>query len=1218
MNNKIYNLFVVLLLIACSQLYGQSPFSITKDTLGGDQVLVRIEHTNGRYVEHIIDGNQDDIHVDFIDYIQQDNGSSGFSHDVLSNTIALPKADINSHPLELYNTGSKVYCLGTKQLMFVDSQTDEVRNALSLGNSGNYHAMDFLNMLPVSRFMAGNSSDDILYCADLANNLYFIDVTTDEILFSHSLNNYAEQLSTIVEYDEATNRVFWLINSWESTNGTIILAFDGTDGSLISQRYFDQELNDMIAFNGNLVVSESSQLLKLNQLSLSTIATYAGDFRKLFFLYSNEFVAEEYVQLGIKYFTIIDNLSFTPIQSLAGTQEQHLKAMPVVPDHSFLLLTGGFFGGEYISNISKIEKVNNTYVTNQVQHILGFQLKTMISSPSGNAIFCAGGNYLCRLNMNTLEIEGESTLIGCQNWDLSVSDRQDGVRIFSANAREGTISIHDGYCSLLAIDQTAFKTSKGCLNPVNNKVYFINNRITYQQSGIAIIDGNTEELINNLPLGAYLTDVVYNEVSNTITVTSYWDNEIYVIDGNSDELIKTIGLPRPQRLFSYQDKVFCGTNSAIYMIDVDNNYSVSSFPLNFSGNVENCMDFALNTNDEKLYVLYKYGEDAYLEEIDLLNYSINQRKYKDIINGYDIEYDPIHDKIYLANALLPKLFVLDPASLGIIQEIDYQALAVIYQLDLKIDQFKNKAYLTYREISGTRKRTTIDLDNAVYETFNLNAGRATQTFNELNDQVYYQTVALNDENKFEVFVNAISGLDGEEMDNMYTGNLLNRNYSFYMDTYGKLTPIINTETNKIYWPNAGFSNVSVINAYTDRLGLKSGWNWLSFPRLERAENNPAPVIPVLDNINYFPDVELLLQDQYGTQLIWEDSYWYGQLTQVISTEGYMLNLDILSDNNAPEMKLYGAILDPETPITLNPGGYNWVGYFIEDAQMPLDAIPADVLQYVLEIKAQNWTMIRIEQNPEWEYKGKVMPIQYGQMVKIIVVSQQSLVWNQPQQAAGLMTVLTTEYYEFEEQADYLPIFVETDAASDIHEIAVLANGGVKGAAVREPGDTLIQVSAYLEGVPPGTPLTFETWNGYKSAPAGSNSYAVFNPANKTYESRTLYIGERARYHVVSLKSGTETRALSNPVEVNCAPNPFAGETTFTVRVNQAAGVILAIRDINGKTVATLLNSPMPEGLYQATWDGRAGNGTHAGNGVYYYSLTIDGRQQDSGKVVLLR
>ena len=1223
MKKFIFLLSTFLLILTGTSVFGQ--FTVTKDTLGGDQVLVRIEHQNGRYVEHIINGGADDINVSFMDNLLQDDGATLASQDVLSKTIALPREGMNSHPIDFYNNGTKIYCFGTKQVMVINAQTGEPMSAVQLANSGSYNVLDYLNFLPVSKFLAANESDGILYCADMANNLYFIDMTTDEVLMSHSMSNYSEQISTSVRYDEANNIVYWMVNSWESTNGTVIRAYDGTNGTLISQRYFNQELNDMLTISGDLIVSEATHLLKLDPISLNTTASISGDYRKLFFLYSNEFVAEEYLtQPRYKQFTIIDNLTFTPVQSILGDWESYRKALPLEDDQSFVCLVGGWMGGpSYLNDIALYKKDGNgDYALVKNKHIYSYELKSMVLSPDGNAIYCAGGNYLGRLNLDNFQIEGTSTLSGCQNWDLTAISGQNGVRLFSANALEGTISMHGEFCNLLNVEQTAFRATTGCFNSHNNKVYFINSRSTYEQSGIVIIDGNTDNVQEALPLGSYLTDAVYNKFSNSVAVSSKLGQAIFFINGTTNDLVKTVYLPgMPNRLFSHQNKVFCGTNAAIYAIDLANNYSISSFPLQFpESHTEYCMDFELNENDNKLYALYWFHDDTYIETIDLLTNSISERKYADLVKGNDLKYDHIRGHLYLANTVLPRLYVLEPSSLSIVEEIDYQPLAVIKQLNLNIDEYKNKAYLTYRELSGNRKHTIIDLESSTYDTRGVNGVNATQTYNALNDQIYYHDASLNATNKLEAYVNVTSCLDDEVVSQIYTGNVLNRNYSFYSLRYWNIpiTPVFNPESNKIYWPNGDFSNVSVVNAYTDRLGLKNGWNWLSFPRLERAYNNPAPVIPVLERLNYFPYVELYLIEYGFRELYWNYNGWTGDLITVKSTDGYKLNHEIVGDGASPAMVLYGAILDPETEIPLNPNTSNWVGYFIEDAQMPLDAIPEVILQHLTRIQAQYWAMFRPNTAVAWRYKGRVMPIQYGDMVIIDVDEQCTLVWNQPDQAAEEMDLLVPEYFAYEEQANYLPLFVEMDAESDIQEIAVLANGMVMGAAVREPGDTLIQVSAYLGGVPEGTPLSFETWSGYKSAPVAPGSYAVFDPVDNKYISRTLYKGENAPYHAVSLKAGANAVAPDNRVELSCAPNPSTGETTFTIRIEEMAKVKLTIRDINGRAIATLLDSEMPKGLYHTKWYGTHDDGSDAANGVYFYSLSIDGWQQAFGKLVLIK
>lgn len=430
----------------------------------------------------------------------------------------------------------------------------------------------------------------------------------------------------------------------------------------------------------------------------------------------------------------------------------------------------------------------------------------------------------------------------------------------------------------------------------------------------------------------------------------------------------------------------------------------------------------------------------------------------------------------------------------------------------------------------------------------------------------------------------------------------------------------NMKKGSLFEKQTPFSNISEIKCNKDRLGLQNGWNWISFPRLECVDNNYTPSIPVLERVNYYPELEMELWDQVYNYLIFDGSNWSGDLNYVRSTDGYKLELDIYENESPmPEIVLHGAKLDPATPITLNPNQKNWVGYFIEEAQMPEDAIPQWIFEHITILKAQYWTMIRQETEPyTWFIKGRVTPIRYGDMIIIETDAQQTLVWNNPEADAEEMESLTTEYYSFTEKADYLPIFVETDSISDIQEIAVLAGNEVVGAGVRLPGDTLVEVNAYLEEVPAGTPLEFETWSGFKSQPVHAGNYAVQNRNTGNYEKRVIYKGERAKYHLVSLKAGQDALISQNVSDATCSPNPFSRETLFTFRLNAEGNVDLAIYDLAGNRIYELLNGELPAGYYEAVWDGRNTAGTQMQNGIYIYKLIAGNGNEISGKVVLIK
>ena len=46
--------------------FAQSDFTVTEENIGDEQVLVRIEHTNGRYVEHLVSGQSGDLSVNIL------------------------------------------------------------------------------------------------------------------------------------------------------------------------------------------------------------------------------------------------------------------------------------------------------------------------------------------------------------------------------------------------------------------------------------------------------------------------------------------------------------------------------------------------------------------------------------------------------------------------------------------------------------------------------------------------------------------------------------------------------------------------------------------------------------------------------------------------------------------------------------------------------------------------------------------------------------------------------------------------------------------------------------------------------------------------------------------------------------------------------------------------------------------------------------------------
>jgi hypothetical protein len=83
------------------------------------------------------------------------------------------------------------------------------------------------------------------------------------------------------------------------------------------------------------------------------------------------------------------------------------------------------------------------------------------------------------------------------------------------------------------------------------------------------------------------------------------------------------------------------------------------------------------------------------------------------------------------------------------------------------------------------------------------------------------------------------------------------------------------------------------------------------------------------------------------------------------------------------------------------------------------------------------------------------------------------------------------------------------------------------------------------------------------------------------------------------------------------PNPFNPHTTISYSVDREEDVVLAIYDITGKHVRTLVNRPMTPGVYEEEWDGKGANGLNVTSGIYFYRLKA-GQRVLTRKMVLTK
>jgi hypothetical protein len=69
------------------------------------------------------------------------------------------------------------------------------------------------------------------------------------------------------------------------------------------------------------------------------------------------------------------------------------------------------------------------------------------------------------------------------------------------------------------------------------------------------------------------------------------------------------------------------------------------------------------------------------------------------------------------------------------------------------------------------------------------------------------------------------------------------------------------------------------------------------------------------------------------------------------------------------------------------------------------------------------------------------------------------------------------------------------------------------------------------------------------------------------------------------------------------PNPFNPVTTLDFSLQARGEVEMAVYDLVGHKVRTLVNAAMSSGVHSVTWDGRNDSGDLLSSGIYFYRLT---------------
>jgi len=145
--------------------------------------------------------------------------------------------------------------------------------------------------------------------------------------------------------------------------------------------------------------------------------------------------------------------------------------------------------------------------------------------------------------------------------------------------------------ALFSADQALAKTTRiatltpGCgpsgvgVNPVTNKIY-----VSLAPLGaVAVIDGNNNTVLLNIPLGPNLRDVAVNPATNRIYVAeAAAANQVHVIDGSNDTFIASLPVGSNPRWIGVNptiDRIYVGNESSNSVTTIDGLVLGPTFPV---------------------------------------------------------------------------------------------------------------------------------------------------------------------------------------------------------------------------------------------------------------------------------------------------------------------------------------------------------------------------------------------------------------------------------------------------------------------------------------------------------------------------------------------------------------------------------------------------------------------------------------------------------------
>ncbi len=1141
--------------------------------------------------------------------------------------LKVPGDTLGSLPLDITKISSlnKIYVYAQNQIIDINASTNNVEDVINLQHSIYYPSIDdFLAQKAGSeKHLAYNNNAGLLYCSTEKMNIIEInpaDNSWAEIVTRPSSLTQQWYRYQNLKYDSRKNRIYWAVSK---INGSSIFIYDAQTYNLIHQidlngTLEDLEINDT---KNEFYVSFAKEYRIYNDDNYSYTVIGNGNYQAGDLLYIHNDNIHKLFCFTRTYMhnpTLIYVVDFNNSNNITSFNSPLPTETAVYYSSVDNKIYAGFSPYSHTQNdLYIIDPVNYSIVNSLSTKSFSSLYENFPQSINelGNNIIVTKNHEICAFDKTTLNLQLLKKGINNVFFRSVICNDKD----FVIGSWTGTVDVLNTGLSITNTINIGEPLFFGCYNNNGHKAYFYHQH--FQDNSKVYILNTLTNQIKYVEIGSNITDVIYDEIRDKVYVSTYNDeNTIKVIDGNTDLL-----LPQTQWIqlsHAYCGKMFLAPNDKLYCIvgmdnnngagieirNASNNYSLLKYQtVNITGALNG--EFCYNPKNGNVYSTLRdintYSTFGKFLEIDgntdnITDYNVSAYPYKLVCNYYDnkVYFEYLPDDIHYLS-----VFRCDDHTFGQIQ-IGYQVRALEYAPD------RNTLYILYYE--NRNSRIGIINDETLEEGPTVPATAISLKYNPNNFNIYvYVPYNGNKQYEGEVWEFEYDDPDNDGSGTFFnTGyvSLLNKNMNRVLGTLLNNDMLIDLDNNKLYVANGGFSNISVLQCPSDKDMFVNGENWISFPRLQRQNNDPVNTQSVLQNMDPLP-ISLSLEGREDNSDNPKRAYkngntWNTQdLPTVQSTRGYILTIPETPTDNYT-LPYSGTRLNPSTQITLYQGHKNWVGYFLLEQQDPFDAL-SNVLPNLKTIKGQYWAAANMgtPSDPDW-ILTKPYPLHYGDMLILEPFTTTTFTWHTYGNPGNNLTFEDTQHYSYTPSGEYTPVFIEIDTSDRPLEIGAFVNDSCIGATRVNADDTLVLLRSYAPENT-GDSIVFEKYYGNKSTDKKIvKSYYVYNTKFKINEKRCIKTNENKDFYLISFKNDKHSgkKSLDNKIVVNIFPNPVSKTLNLHYTIPKSTHFTVELYNGNGQLLNVFVDKALRiKGIYNERWT----LNNNVKHGVYIIKISTD-------------